>query len=74
MSLMHVLIVFVVVAVMIAFVAGIVWLIVWVTKSKTPPISHAAGWYPDPEDPSQVRYHDGRVWTAHVRPRVDHLG
>lgn len=26
-----------------------------------------AGWYPDPENPSQNRYWDGRVWTDQTR-------
>ena len=31
--------------------------------SQTP-----AGWYPDPEDPSQQRYWDGYAWTEHRTP------
>ncbi len=27
-----------------------------------------AGWYADPEDPSQQRYWDGSAWTAHRMP------
>jgi uncharacterized protein YbjQ (UPF0145 family) len=28
----------------------------------------AAGWYPDPQDESNVRYWDGSAWTEHVQP------
>jgi|HubBroStandDraft_3_1064219.scaffolds.fasta_scaffold536294_1 hypothetical protein len=28
----------------------------------------APGWYPDPRDPSLVRYFDGRVWTSSTQP------
>jgi hypothetical protein len=27
-----------------------------------------AGWHPDPEDPSQLRYWDGDAWTEHRSP------
>ena len=27
-----------------------------------------AGWHPDPEDPSQLRYWDGNAWTEHRSP------
>lgn len=29
----------------------------------------AAGWYPDPEGGSRLRWWDGTDWTAHYRPR-----
>ncbi len=29
-----------------------------------------AGWYDDPDEPDQLRYFDGIVWTAHTTPRV----
>ncbi len=29
----------------------------------------AAGWFADPEDPTQFRYWDGTAWTAHRAPR-----
>ena len=32
---------------------------------STPPPS---GWYPDPGAPAQLRYWDGRGWTAHTAP------
>jgi hypothetical protein len=28
----------------------------------------APGWYPDQNDPSLMRYYDGRVWTAQTAP------
>ena len=28
-----------------------------------------AGWFDDPEDPEQLRYFDGVVWTKHTTPR-----
>lgn len=31
----------------------------------------AAGWYPDPEQPGQVRYWDGSAWTEHRQPAQD---
>jgi uncharacterized membrane protein YraQ (UPF0718 family) len=27
------------------------------------------GWYPDPQNPTLVRYFDGRVWTSSTHPR-----
>lgn len=27
-----------------------------------------AGWYPNPQDPTQTRYWDGAQWTSHVAP------
>jgi hypothetical protein len=33
-------------------------------------MSAAAGWYPDPDDPAQDRYWDGKAWTAHRSPRT----
>lgn len=30
----------------------------------------APGWYPDQQDPSLMRYYDGRVWTAQTEPRA----
>jgi uncharacterized RDD family membrane protein YckC len=29
----------------------------------------APGWYEDPEDPDQLRYFDGIVWSSHTTPR-----
>jgi hypothetical protein len=30
----------------------------------------APGWYPDQNDPSLMRYYDGRVWTAQTQPHA----
>jgi hypothetical protein len=29
----------------------------------------AANWYPDPNDPTLMRYFDGQAWTSHTAPR-----
>ena len=34
--------------------------------SWTPPASGEAAWYPDPADPTALRYWDGERWTEHV--------
>lgn len=31
-------------------------------------VSHSAGWYSDPDEPSQLRYWDGEAWTSHTAP------
>jgi uncharacterized RDD family membrane protein YckC len=33
-------------------------------------MTQPAGWYDDPQDPSQLRYWDGVVWSTHVSPKV----
>jgi len=33
-------------------------------------MTQPSGWYDDPQDPNQLRYWDGVVWTGHVSPRV----
>lgn len=33
--------------------------------SSTPPET-PAGWYPDPNQPGQLRYWDGQTWTEHT--------
>ncbi|HZY01050.1 MAG TPA: RDD family protein [Dermatophilaceae bacterium] len=33
-------------------------------------MTQAAGWYDDPQDPSQLRYWDGVVWSNHVSPKI----
>ena len=38
-------------------------------SSPPPPQGPPAGWYPDQQNPSQVRWWDGQRWTEHVQPR-----
>ncbi|MEP7035751.1 MAG: RDD family protein [Actinomycetota bacterium] len=33
-------------------------------------MTQASGWYDDPQDPSQLRYWDGVIWSSHVTPKV----
>jgi uncharacterized RDD family membrane protein YckC len=33
-------------------------------------MTQRAGWYDDPQDPGQLRYWDGVVWSSHVSPKV----
>jgi uncharacterized RDD family membrane protein YckC len=33
-------------------------------------VTQPSGWYDDPQDPSQLRYWDGVVWSSNVTPRV----
>jgi len=33
-------------------------------------MTQPSGWYDDPQDPSQLRYWDGVIWSAHVTPKV----
>ncbi|WP_156689378.1 DUF2510 domain-containing protein [Mycobacterium sp. Marseille-P9652] len=40
---------------------------------QAPPVATsglAPGWYPDQQDPSLMRYYDGRVWTAQTQPHT----
>ena len=41
----------------------------WAPPAVSPtPSVPPAGWYPDPQNPSQRRWWDGRQWTDHVEP------
>ena len=33
-------------------------------------MTQPSGWYDDPQDPSQLRYWDGVIWSTHVTPKV----
>jgi uncharacterized RDD family membrane protein YckC len=33
-------------------------------------MTQPSGWYDDPQDPSQLRYWDGVVWSSHITPKV----
>jgi uncharacterized RDD family membrane protein YckC len=33
-------------------------------------MTQPSGWYDDPQDPSQLRYWDGVIWSSHVTPKV----
>jgi hypothetical protein len=53
-------------------IAGAVWLVVSLVVGRRKPESNPTvqgSWYPDPEDPAQYRWWDGRQWTEERRPR-----
>ncbi len=33
-------------------------------------MTQPSGWYDDPQDPSQLRYWDGVLWSSHVSPKI----
>ena len=33
-------------------------------------MTQPAGWYDDPQDPSQLRYWDGVIWSSNVTPKI----
>ena len=33
-------------------------------------MTQPSGWYDDPQDPNQLRYWDGVIWSSHVTPKV----
>jgi hypothetical protein len=37
------------------------------TFGRYPPVQ--PGWFPDPQNGSQMRYFDGALWTCYARPR-----
>lgn len=38
-------------------------------RPATPARPDRAGWFDDPDDPEQLRYFDGILWTSHTTPR-----
>ncbi|WP_068165875.1 DUF2510 domain-containing protein [Rhodococcus phenolicus] len=73
MSPWHVLVLLVLLLGAVGTIAWIVVLLVRATGSNTPqlaPTFPQAGWYPDAQEPTIVRYFDGHFWTPHTRPRT----
>ena len=33
-------------------------------------MTQPAGWYDDPQDPHQLRYWDGVIWSSHISPKI----
>jgi hypothetical protein len=66
----HWVIAFVVAAVLVLLIVVVVLVIVVAGKSRKPTmqVGNDPGWYPDPRDPTNIRYFDGRQWTEGVRP------
>lgn len=61
--------------VVLGLAAGGVWLIVRLASRPTkasgqsPSMVAPPGWYPDPQDPTGLRYFDGREWASALPPR-----
>lgn len=67
-SIWHWLVAFVILAVIAAVVTVAVILVVNAARKpsvRLPP----PGWFPDPQDPNQFRWFDGRSWTDGTKPR-----
>lgn len=58
----------------IGLLLGVIGLIIAAAaKGRAPAMAApvaAAGWYPDPQMPGVVRYHDGYQWTQHTQAAV----
>lgn len=58
--------------------AGVAWLVVSLVAGRPEPTqtqvvgggTDQGGWYPDPQDPGQWRWWDGRQWTDQRAPRT----
>src|SRR5471030_865907 len=46
------------------------WPVVLRSRDRVGPMTQPSGWYDDPQDPSQLRYWDGVVWSSHVTPKI----
>jgi hypothetical protein len=60
--------------VLIALVLGFLWMRRHLARARRKYSAYvakpdAAGWYPDPGDPTLVRYYDGQRWTQNSKPR-----
>ena len=44
-------------------------LIVWGITSRTTAPTAQPGWYPDHQNPTYMRWHDGNQWTHHTQQR-----
>jgi flagellar basal body-associated protein FliL len=68
----HWLIVLVLLAIVVVVVVIAVVVVRMLTKPKPPPPNHpsavAPGWYPDPRDPTAMRYFDGHDWIRSDGP------
>lgn len=57
----------------IPIVLGLVLVVVGIKRARTPEsaaaVSPPANWYPDPANPTQLRYWDGANWTGHLHER-----
>jgi Protein of unknown function (DUF2510) len=77
-SLIWILILLVIVAVVIAIIRAVsagprrTTVVEQPAVRQAPPAASglAPGWYPDQNDPSLMRYYDGRVWTAQTQPHA----
>ena len=76
-TLILILILLVIIAVVIAVVRAVArprsaTVVEQPVMRQAPPATSglAPGWYPDQNDPSLMRYYDGRVWTAQTQPHA----
>lgn len=59
-------------AIIAMIVAAVIYLIRSTSASRgsrsVPQGQTTPGWYPSPDDPRLLRWHDGRQWTSHTHP------